>query len=105
MQEGQTARRRLFFVDNLRTLLIIMVVVFHLAVTYGASGHWPYREGQPDDLTSLDRFCIHAGLFCLWLHPVRRRAICAGCEAELAAYVGRGACSAHSSSLSGASLV
>jgi surface polysaccharide O-acyltransferase-like enzyme len=34
-------------------LLIIMVVVFHLAVTYGASGHWPYREGHPDDLTSL----------------------------------------------------
>jgi glucan biosynthesis protein C len=53
MTDEKPKRTRLFFVDNLRTLLIIMVVVFHLSVTYGASGHWPYREGQPDDLTAL----------------------------------------------------
>jgi glucan biosynthesis protein C len=53
MADDQPKRRRLYFVDNLRTLLIILVVVFHLAVTYGASGYWPYREGQPDDLTAL----------------------------------------------------
>lgn len=53
MTDERPKRRRLFFVDNLRTLLIIMVVVFHLSVTYGASGHWPYRESQPDELTSL----------------------------------------------------
>jgi glucan biosynthesis protein C len=53
MTNEKPKRRRLYFVDNLRTLLIILVVVFHLAVTYGASGHWPYREGHPDDLTAL----------------------------------------------------
>jgi glucan biosynthesis protein C len=50
----RTTRRRLFFIDNLRTVLIILVVLWHMAITYGASGYWPYREvGQPDDLTAL----------------------------------------------------
>jgi glucan biosynthesis protein C len=45
---------RLFFIDNLGILLISLVVVFHLSVTYGASGFWPYHENpQPDDLTAL----------------------------------------------------
>jgi len=48
------AKIRLFFIDNLRILLIIMVLLWHLAITYGASGHWPYHEvNLPDDLTSL----------------------------------------------------
>jgi glucan biosynthesis protein C len=48
-----TKRPRLLYVDNLRTLLIIMVVLWHMAVTYGAPGFWPYREGPADDLTAL----------------------------------------------------
>ncbi|MGD9048016.1 MAG: acyltransferase family protein [Anaerolineae bacterium] len=48
-----TKRPRLLYVDNLRTLLIIMVILWHMAVTYGASGFWPYQEGQGDDLTVL----------------------------------------------------
>jgi glucan biosynthesis protein C len=52
---GETPKRmRLFFIDNLGILLISLVVVFHLSVTYGASGFWPYHENpQPDDLTAL----------------------------------------------------
>jgi surface polysaccharide O-acyltransferase-like enzyme len=52
---GETSKpTRLFFIDNLGILLITLVVVFHLSVTYGASGFWPYRENpQPDDLTAL----------------------------------------------------
>jgi glucan biosynthesis protein C len=52
---GETSKRtRLFFIDNLGILLITLVVVFHLSVTYGASGFWPYRENpSPDDLTGL----------------------------------------------------
>jgi glucan biosynthesis protein C len=52
---GETQKRtRLYFIDNLGILLISLVVVFHLSVTYGASGFWPYREvAQPDDLTAL----------------------------------------------------
>jgi surface polysaccharide O-acyltransferase-like enzyme len=46
-------RPRLYYIDNLRTLLMIMVILWHMAVTYGASGFWPYQESQPDDLTGL----------------------------------------------------
>lgn len=46
-------RPRLFYVDNLRILLIVVVMLHHLAITYGAPGDWPYREGQPDALTSI----------------------------------------------------
>ena len=44
-------KTRLFFVDNLRILLIILLVLHHLAITYGHSGSWYYLEGRPDDLT------------------------------------------------------
>jgi glucan biosynthesis protein C len=54
MMENAPKRTRLLFIDNLGILLITLVVVFHLSVTYGASGFWPYRENpQPDDLTAL----------------------------------------------------
>jgi surface polysaccharide O-acyltransferase-like enzyme len=43
----------LFFVDNLRILLIIMLVLHHLAITYGHSGMWYYLDGLPDDITVL----------------------------------------------------
>lgn len=46
-------RPRLLYVDNLRTLLIIMVILWHMAVTYGAPGFWPYQESQPDESTAL----------------------------------------------------
>jgi peptidoglycan/LPS O-acetylase OafA/YrhL len=46
-------RTRLFFIDNLRTLLIILVLLWHMAITYGAPGEWPYHEVRPDDLTAL----------------------------------------------------
>lgn len=46
-------RPRLLYIDNLRTLLIIMVILWHMAVTYGAPGFWPYQESQPDELTAL----------------------------------------------------
>jgi hypothetical protein len=54
MMDKAPKRTRLLFIDNLGILLITLVVVFHLSVTYGASGFWPYRENpQPDDLTAL----------------------------------------------------
>jgi glucan biosynthesis protein C len=47
------AKSRLFFIDNLRILLISLVVLHHLAITYGHSGGWYYYEGQPDELTTI----------------------------------------------------
>jgi glucan biosynthesis protein C len=52
-RQNPPTKRRLFFIDNLRTLLIILVVLWHMAVTYGAPGFWPYQESRPDDLTTL----------------------------------------------------
>ena len=46
-------KTRLYFVDNLRILLIIVLVLHHLAITYGHSGGWYYLEGRPDDITVL----------------------------------------------------
>jgi glucan biosynthesis protein C len=41
------SNKRLFYIDNLRILLTVLVIVFHLAITYGSPiGDWQYKEGQ-----------------------------------------------------------
>jgi len=42
---------RLLFVDNIRVLLTILVVLFHLMITYAGTGSWYYREGREDFIT------------------------------------------------------
>jgi hypothetical protein len=37
---------RLWYIDNLRIFLISLVVLHHLAITYGAPGDWYYNESQ-----------------------------------------------------------
>ena len=57
---------RLFFVDNLRTFAIILVFLVHLAITYGASGLWYYKEGQlaaPESFVFLAFTCICQAFF------------------------------------------
>ena len=53
MATDKPKKTRLFFVDNLRILLIILLVLHHLIITYGHAGMWYYLEGRPDDLTIL----------------------------------------------------
>lgn len=43
---------RLLFIDNLRVFLIILVVMHHLAITYGAAGSWYYQDPTKDTLTA-----------------------------------------------------
>ena len=43
---------RLLFVDNIRVLLTILVVLFHLMITYAGAGSWYYTEGREDFITS-----------------------------------------------------
>lgn len=40
------AKTRLFYIDNLRIFLISLVVLHHLAITYGAPGGWYYEESE-----------------------------------------------------------
>lgn len=42
---------RLLFVDNIRVLLTILVVLFHLMITYAGTGSWYYTEGREDFIT------------------------------------------------------
>jgi glucan biosynthesis protein C len=54
-------RKRLLFIDNLRTLMIGLVIILHLAVTYGGEGSWYYREGGADRVTSV-LLSLHNGV-------------------------------------------
>ncbi|MBN1659347.1 MAG: hypothetical protein JXA93_13160 [Anaerolineae bacterium] len=43
---------RLFFVDNIRVFLTILVILHHLMITYAGTGDWPYNEHREDAVTS-----------------------------------------------------
>jgi glucan biosynthesis protein C len=72
VQARVQAGGRLLFMDNLRIFLTILVLLHHLAITYGASGSWFYRERPTTEpagillsfLTTLDHFYF-MGLFFL----------------------------------------
>jgi hypothetical protein len=49
----RTRKPRLFFVDNLRVFLTVLVVLHHLSIVYGASGSFAYVEPGADDLTTI----------------------------------------------------
>jgi glucans biosynthesis protein C len=42
---------RLYFLDNMRLVLIVMVVLFHVGLTYGARHGWYYYETTSDPTT------------------------------------------------------
>jgi len=44
---------RLYFIDNLRILLISLVIMQHLSVTYGGIGGWYYYDGEPDQISGI----------------------------------------------------
>ncbi|MDY0356576.1 MAG: acyltransferase family protein [Sedimentisphaerales bacterium] len=47
------AKSRLLFVDNLRTLVIVLVILVHLSITYGGEGGWYYNEGPKGTISSI----------------------------------------------------
>jgi glucan biosynthesis protein C len=47
------AAGRLFFIDNIRVLLTIQVLLFHLAIIYAGTGSWFYEEGREDFITGV----------------------------------------------------
>lgn len=46
------AAGRLFFIDNIRVFLTVLVVLHHLMVIYAGSGGWIYYEGRQDDISA-----------------------------------------------------
>ena len=73
IQKGERAidRTRLYFIDNLRILLITLVAMLHLAITYGGAGGWYYKnvpEGTMSVLLTWHNASVQAfsmGLFFL----------------------------------------
>jgi surface polysaccharide O-acyltransferase-like enzyme len=51
-------QQRMLYVDNLRLLVIILVVCMHTAVTYSGLGGWYYKEGLQLDKASLIFFGV-----------------------------------------------
>jgi len=49
--EAPPKAARLFFVDNIRVFLTILVILHHLVVIYAGTGSWLYNEGRQDMLT------------------------------------------------------
>ena len=44
VQAGAKTASRMVFIDYLRVLLTVLVILHHLAITYGADGSWAYQE-------------------------------------------------------------
>jgi fucose 4-O-acetylase-like acetyltransferase len=55
--ESPSKVKRLYYIDNLRVFLTVLVVLHHTAITYGATGSWyyfaTYYEGLNDSFTSI----------------------------------------------------
>jgi hypothetical protein len=47
------AASRLLFVDNIRVMLTVLVLLFHLMITYAGTGDWYYTEGREDLVTGV----------------------------------------------------
>ena len=45
-------QKRLFFIDNIRILLTVLVILHHVAITYGAPGGWYYQNEQTPGIAS-----------------------------------------------------
>ena len=50
-QAKPLSQARFAFIDNLSILLVTLLIVHHLAVTYGGEGSWYYYEGRADVIT------------------------------------------------------
>ena len=51
--DASSPRSRLVFIDNLRAVVIVLVMMVHLSITYGGEGGWYYKEVQADTITGM----------------------------------------------------
>ena len=52
-EEWTMDKQRFLYIDNLRILLITIVIGIHLSITYGGGGGWYYKEVPQPDLFSV----------------------------------------------------
>ena len=75
-QKNHAPPNRLIFFDNLRYLMVLLVLVFHSGASYGSMvAFWPYHDPNPSELIDhimplFDVFMMSilffiAGYFCL----------------------------------------
>lgn len=57
--EIRNPKDRLLYIDNLRLMIIVFVVMLHLAVTYSGFGSWYYIEGTHLDTLSTVWFAFY----------------------------------------------
>ena len=53
VQARPATQVRMAFIDNIRILLVVLLIVFHLAITYGGDGSWRYQESGADTITTV----------------------------------------------------
>ena len=54
-----TKQNRMLYIDNLRILVITLVIMQHLSITYGGSGSWYYHDPGQADILSSSLLTIH----------------------------------------------
>jgi surface polysaccharide O-acyltransferase-like enzyme len=52
-QSGDHSRRRIFYLDNLRVYLTILVILHHAAMAYSGTGDWSVRDPAIDDISPI----------------------------------------------------
>ena len=50
-QKSAKPRTRLFYLDNLRIYLTVLVILHHAALAYGGSGNWSVRDPAVDAIS------------------------------------------------------
>ncbi len=54
MANKQSSQTRLFFFDNLRSVMVILVLIFHSGASYGSMvSFWPYHDPNPMELIDI----------------------------------------------------
>lgn len=51
VETPQITKPRLYFIDNIRVFLTILVLLHHIAITYGGDGEWPILVSPSDAFT------------------------------------------------------
>ena len=52
-EQSAKPRIRLFYLDNLRIYLVVLVIAHHAALAYGGMGNWAVQDPTVDDISPI----------------------------------------------------